>query len=154
MPINHIELTIKDRILQVIKAKNLDIKKLADKYELKHRALTEQVTAENAKIGCSVIYLIANEHHDVSLEWVMTGRGQMIKPPLQINQPSKIQSLSYSLNSATPCTSVATQEVQEIQDKELEKLQEQNDHFKYLIELQRYKIQKLTEENELLKQAK
>lgn len=154
MPINHIELTIKDRILQVIKAKNLDIKKLADKYELKHRALTEQVTAENAKIGCSVIYLIANEHHDVSLEWVMTGRGQMIKPPLQINQPSKIQSLSYSLNSATQCTSVVTREVQEIQDKELDKLQEQNDHFKYLIELQRHKIQKLTEENELLKKAK
>ena len=153
MPISHIELTIKDRILQVIKHKNLDLRKLAEKYELKHRTLAEQVTTENAKIGCSVIYLIANEHHDVSLEWVMTGRGQMIKPPLQINQPSKIQSLSYSLNSATPC-SIAPQEVQEIQDKELEKLQEQNDHFKYLIELQRYKIQKLTEENEILKKAK
>lgn len=151
MPISHIELTIKDRILQVIKHKNLDLRKLAEKYELKHRTLAEQVTTENAKIGCSVIYLIANEHHDVSLEWVMTGRGQMIKPPLQINQPSKIQSLSYSLNSAAPCTSVVTQE---IQDSEMEKLQEQNDHLKYLVELQRYKINKLTEENELLKQAK
>ena len=151
MPINHIELTIKDRILQVIKAKNLYIKKLADKYELKHRALTEQVTAENAKIGCSIIYLIANEHHDVSLEWVMTGRGQMIKPPLQINQPSKIESLSFRLNSATPTTSMVPQEVQ---DSEIEKLQALNDDYKYMIELQRYKIKKLTEENEQLKKAK
>lgn len=151
MPINHIELTIKDRILQVIKAKNLDLRKLAEKYELKHRTLTEQVTAENAKIGCSVIYLIANEHHDVSLEWVMTGRGQMIKPPLQINQPSKIESLSFRLNSATPTTSMVPQEVQ---DSEIEKLQALNNDYKYMIELQRYKIKKLTEENELLKQAK
>jgi hypothetical protein len=151
MPISHIELTIKDRILQVIKHKNLDLRKLAEKYELKHRTLAEQVTTENAKIGCSVIYLIANEHHDVSLEWVMTGRGQMIKPPLQINQPSKIESLSFRLNSATPTTSMVPQEVQ---GSEIEKLQALNDDYKYMIELQRYKIKKLTEENELLKQAK
>jgi hypothetical protein len=43
---------------------------------------------------------------------------------------------------------------QEIQDSEMEKLQEQNDHLKYLVELQRYKINKLTEENEQLKKAK
>ena len=41
MPISHIELTIKDRILQVIKHKNLDLRKLAEKYELKHRTLAE-----------------------------------------------------------------------------------------------------------------
>lgn len=49
MPISHIELTIKDRILQVIKHKNLDLRKLADKYELKHRTLAEQVTTEKCQ---------------------------------------------------------------------------------------------------------
>lgn len=153
MPINHIELTIKDRVLQVIKAKNLDIKKLADKYELKHRTLTEQVTAENAKIGCSIIYFIANEHHDISLEWIMTGRGDMIKPPIQINNHHEVQSLSFRLNSAAPSTIEHPCEADH-HNKEINKLQNLIERHEYIIELQRYKIEKLTEENELLKQAK
>lgn len=151
MPISHIELTIKDRILQVIKHKNIDLRRLAEKYELKHRTLAEQVTTENAKIGCSVIYLIAQEHNDISLEWVMTGRGDMIKPPIQINNHHEVQSLSFRLNSAAPCSMPSHNNSH---SDELDKLQSLNEDLKYIVELQRYKITKLTEENEQLKKAK
>ena len=152
MPINHIELTIKNRILEVIKYKQLNIKELAAKYELKHNTLSAQVGTESAKVGCSMIYLIAQEHSDVSLEWVMTGRGEMIKPPVQINQPNEIASLSFRLNSTMPMQPVK-QPIQTC-DVQVEKLETQIDDLRYTIELQRFKIQKLTEENQQLKQVR
>jgi hypothetical protein len=143
MPINHIELTIKNRILEVIKHKQLNIKELANKHQLKHNTLSAQVASESAKVGCSMIYLIAQEHSDVSLEWVMTGRGEMIKPPVQINQPNEIASLSFRLNSAAPSTPIKP--VQANNDK-IEELQTLVDDYRYMIELQRFKIKKLEEQ--------
>jgi predicted ArsR family transcriptional regulator len=143
MPINHIELTIKNRILEVIKHKQLNIKELANKHQLKHNTLSAQVASESAKVGCSMIYLIAQEHSDVSLEWVMTGRGEMIKPPVQINQPNEIASLSFRLNSAAPSTPIKP--VQANNDK-VEELQTLVDDYRYMVELQRFKIRKLEEQ--------
>lgn len=143
MPINHIELTIKNRILEVIKHKQLNIKELANKHQLKHNTLSAQVASESAKVGCSMIYLIAQEHSDVSLEWVMTGRGEMIKPPVQINQPNEIASLSFRLNSAAPSTPIKP--VQANNDK-VEELQTLVDDYRYMVELQRFKIKKLEEQ--------
>lgn len=143
MPINHIELTIKNRILEVIKHKQLNIKELANKHQLKHNTLSAQVASESAKVGCSMIYLIAQEHSDVSLEWVMTGRGEMIKPPVQINQPNEIASLSFRLNSAAPSTPIKP--VQANNDR-IEELQTLVDDYKYMVELQRFKIRKLEEQ--------
>lgn len=144
MPINHIELTIKNRILEVIKHKNLNIKELANKHQLKHNTLSAQVASESAKVGCSMIYLIAQEHSDVSLEWVMTGRGEMIKPPVQINQPNEIASLSFRLNSAAPSQPVS-QPMQTCDDR-VEELQTLVDDYRYMVELQRFKIRKLEEQ--------
>lgn len=143
MPINHIELTIKNRILEVIKHKQLNIKELANKHQLKHNTLSAQVASESAKVGCSMIYLIAQEHSDVSLEWVMTGRGEMIKPPVQINQPNEIASLSFRLNSAAP--SAPIKPIQANNDR-IEELQTLVDDYKYMVELQRFKIKKLEEQ--------
>ncbi len=143
MPINHIELTIKNRILEVIKHKQLNIKELANKHQLKHNTLSVQVASESAKVGCSMIYLIAQEHSDVSLEWVMTGRGEMIKPPVQINQPNEIASLSFRLNSAAP--SAPIKPIQANNDR-IEELQTLVDDYKYMVELQRFKIKKLEEQ--------
>ena len=143
MPISHIELTIKDRVLQVVKEKKLNIKGLSEKYDLKHRTLADQIYTQDAKLSCSFIYLIANEHHDVSLEWLMTGRGEMIKPAVQINQPNEIASLSFRLNSAEPMQPIQ----QPIADnKELNLLKKQVDDYQYMIELQRFKIKKLEEQ--------
>jgi hypothetical protein len=144
MPINHIELTIKNRILEVIKHKQLNIKELANKHQLKHNTLSAQVASESAKVGCSMIYLIAQEHSDVSLEWVMTGRGEMIKPPVQINQPNEIASLSFRLNSAAPSQPVA-QPMQTCDDR-VEELQTLVEDYRYMVELQRFKIRKLEEQ--------
>jgi predicted ArsR family transcriptional regulator len=144
MPINHIELTIKNRILEVIKHKQLNIKELANKHQLKHNTLSAQVASESAKVGCSMIYLIAQEHSDVSLEWVMTGRGEMIKPPVQINQPNEIASLSFRLNSAAPSQPVS-QPMQTCDDR-VEELQTLVDDYRYMVELQRFKIRKLEEQ--------
>jgi hypothetical protein len=144
MPINHIELTIKNRILEVIKHKQLNIKELANKHQLKHNTLSAQVASESAKVGCSIIYLIAQEHSDVSLEWVMTGRGEMIKPPVQINQPNEIASLSFRLNSAAPSQPVS-QPMQTCDDR-VEELRTLVDDYRYMVELQRFKIRKLEEQ--------
>ena len=144
MPINHIELTIKNRIIEVIKHKQLNIKELANKHQLKHNTLSAQVASESAKVGCSMIYLIAQEHSDVSLEWVMTGRGEMIKPPVQINQPNEIASLSFRLNSAAPSQPVS-QPMQTCDDR-VEELQTLVDDYRYMVELQRFKIRKLEEQ--------
>ena len=143
MPISHIELTIKDRVLQVVKEKKLNIKGLSEKYDLKHRTLADQIYTQDAKLSCSFIYLIANEHNDVSLEWLMTGRGEMIKPAVQINQPNEIASLSFRLSSAEPMQPIQ----QPIADnKELNLLKKQVDDYQYMIELQRFKIKKLEEQ--------
>ena len=144
MPINHIELTIKNRILEVIRHKQLNIKELANKHQLKHNTLSAQVATESAKVGCSIIYLIAQEHSDVSLEWVMTGRGEMIKPPVQINQPNEIASLSFRLNSAAPSQPVS-QPMQTCDDR-VEELQTLVEDYRYMVELQRFKIRKLEEQ--------
>lgn len=143
MPINHIELTIKNRILEVIQHKKLNIKELANKHQLKHNTLSAQVASESAKVGCSMIYLIAQEHSDVSLEWVMTGRGEMIKPPVQINQPNEIASLSFRLNSAAPSAPIKPVQTN---DDRIEELQTLVDDYKYMVELQRFKIKKLEEQ--------
>lgn len=144
MPINHIELTIKNRILEVIQHKKLNIKELANKHQLKHNTLSAQVASESAKVGCSMIYLIAQEHSDVSLEWVMTGRGEMIKPPVQINQPNEIASLSFRLNSTAPSQPVS-QPMQTCDDR-VEELQTLVEDYRYMVELQRFKIHKLEEQ--------
>lgn len=144
MPINHIELTIKNRILEVIHHKKLNIKELANKHQLNHNTLSAQVASESAKVGCSMIYLIAQEHSDVSLEWVMTGRGEMIKPPVQINQPNEIASLSFRLNSAAPSQPVS-QPMQTCDDR-VEELQTLVEDYRYMVELQRFKISKLEEQ--------
>ena len=144
MPISHIELIIKDRVLQVVREKKLNIKGLSEKYDLKHRTLTDQIYTQDAKLSCSFIYLIANEHHDVSLEWLLTGRGEMIKPAVQINQPNEIQSLSFRLNSAAPPAQPVQQPI--VSNHEVEQLKSQVEDYKYMVELQRFKIKKLEEQ--------
>ena len=75
---------------------------------------------------------------------VKTGRGEMIKPPVQINQPNEIASLSFRLNSAAPSQPVA-QPMQTCDDR-VEELQTLVDDYRYMVELQRFKIRKLEEQ--------
>lgn len=79
MPLAFIESGIKHRIQQVLRHKEITVKELVGKRELNHRALSEQLTETNTKLGYCLIYLLADKYDDLSLRWLLTGEGEMVK---------------------------------------------------------------------------
>jgi hypothetical protein len=79
MPLAFIESGIKHRIKQFIAFKDTSVKELVGKRELNHRTLSEQLTEPTTKLGYCLIYLLADKYEDLSLRWLLTGEGEMIK---------------------------------------------------------------------------
>lgn len=79
MPLAFIESGIKHRIKQVLAYKDTNVKELVGKRELNYRALSEQLTEPNTKLGYCLIYLLADKYADLSLTWLLTGNGEMLK---------------------------------------------------------------------------
>lgn len=79
MPLAFVESGIKFRILQVLEHKNINVKELVGKRTLNHRALNEQLTEQSVKLGYCLIYLLAEKYDDLSLRWLLTGDGEMVK---------------------------------------------------------------------------
>lgn len=79
MPLGFIESCIKIRIQQVLKHKNISVKELVGKREINHRALSDQLTEPTTKLGYCLIYLLADKYDDLSLRWLLTGEGEMVK---------------------------------------------------------------------------
>lgn len=79
MPLGFIESGIKHRIKQVLAYKDITVKELVGKRELNHRALSEQLTEATTKLGYCLIYLLADKYEDLSLRWLLTGEGEMLK---------------------------------------------------------------------------
>lgn len=79
MPLRFIESGIKFRIQQVLKHKNTTVKELVGKHEINHRSLSEQLTEPTIKLGYCLIYLLADRYDDLSLRWLLTGQGEMVK---------------------------------------------------------------------------
>jgi hypothetical protein len=79
MPLAFIESGIKHRIQQVLAYKDITVKELVGKRELNHRSLSEQLTEPSTKLGYCLIYLLADKYDDLSLRWLMTGNGDMVK---------------------------------------------------------------------------
>ena len=79
MPLGFIESSIKMRIAQVLRHKETTVKDLVGKREINHRALSEQLTNTTTKLGFCLIYLICDKYPDVSTDWILTGKGEMLK---------------------------------------------------------------------------
>lgn len=79
MPLTFIESAIKMRIAQVLRHKETTVKELCGKRDLNYRALAEQLTTPNVKLGYCLIYLICDKYPDVSTDWILTGKGEMLK---------------------------------------------------------------------------
>jgi hypothetical protein len=79
MPLAFIESGIKHRIKQVLAYKDTNVKELVGKRELNYRSLSEQLNDPTTKLGYCLIYLLADKYDDLSLRWLMTGQGEMVK---------------------------------------------------------------------------
>lgn len=79
MPLALIESGVKLRIQQVLRHKEISVKELCGKRDLDHRSLSDQLTKTSVKLGYCLIYLLAEKFDDISLRWMLTGEGEMIK---------------------------------------------------------------------------
>lgn len=79
MPLTFVESSIKMRISQVLRHKETTVKDLVGKRDLNYRALAEQLTNTTTKLGYCLIYLICDKYPDVSTDWILTGKGEMLK---------------------------------------------------------------------------
>lgn len=79
MPLAFVEAGIKIRINQVLKHKNITVKELCGERPINHRSLSEQLTETTTKLGYCLIYLLADKYDDLSLRWLLTGQGEMVK---------------------------------------------------------------------------
>lgn len=79
MPLVFTETQIKHRIKQVLAYKDTSVKELVGKREINYRALSEQLTEPTTKLGYCLIFLLAEKYEDLSLTWLLTGKGEMIK---------------------------------------------------------------------------
>ena len=79
MPLAFIESGIKLRIQQVLRHKNISVKELCGKRDINHRSLSDQLTEPNTKLSFCLIYLLAEKYDDLSLRWMLTGDGEMVK---------------------------------------------------------------------------
>lgn len=79
MPLTFVESSIKMRITQVLRHKETTVKDLVGKRDINYRALGEQLTNTTTKLGFCLIYLICDKYPDVSTDWLLTGKGEMLK---------------------------------------------------------------------------
>ena len=79
MPLSFVESGIKMRISQVLRHKDTTIKELCGKRDINYTALSNQLNCPTTKLGFCLIYLICDKYPDVSTDWILTGKGEMLK---------------------------------------------------------------------------
>lgn len=79
MPLSFIESGIKLRISHVLRHKETNVKELCGKRDINYTALSNQLNCPTIKLGFCLIYLICDKYPDVSTDWILTGKGEMLK---------------------------------------------------------------------------
>lgn len=79
MPLSFVESGIKMRITQVLRHKETTVKELCGNREINYTALSNQLNCPTTKLGFCLIYLICDKYPDVSTDWILTGKGEMLK---------------------------------------------------------------------------
>lgn len=93
--LNFIGSTIKLRITQVLEHKECSVKDLCAKHEINHRVLSEQLENSSVKLGFCLIYLICERFPDISTDWLLTGKGDMLK---DVNATTSIPALEKRIS--------------------------------------------------------
>lgn len=68
---------LSNRILQVLKYKNLSVNSASKVLGIPQRTLNRQVN-ENAKVGMELLYSVLDNFPEVSVPWLVMGRGDML----------------------------------------------------------------------------
>ena len=68
--------TLKDRILNVFKAKKINVNRASKMLNIPQRTLNRQVN-ESGKIGMELVYSLLNTFSDISPAWLLLGQGEM-----------------------------------------------------------------------------
>ena len=97
MPLAFIESGIKHRIQQVLQHKNISVKELVGKRELCHKTLSDQIFVPTTKLGYCLIYLLADKYDDLSLRWLLTGEGEMVKDAKLKKKAERMHSLESKI---------------------------------------------------------
>ncbi|RAU83319.1 helix-turn-helix domain-containing protein [Pontibacter arcticus] len=89
-----------ERIRELITYKNLSASQFADGIEIPRAVLSHIMSGRN-KPSLEVITKILQEHDDISLEWLLLGKGQMLKK-LNEQKPAKATREEESKSEAKP----------------------------------------------------
>ena len=68
--------TLKDRILNVFKAKKINVNRASKMLNIPQRTLNRQLN-ESGKIGMELVYSLLNTFSDISPAWLLLGQGEM-----------------------------------------------------------------------------
>lgn len=88
--LDFIGLSVKMRIKQVLAHKNCSVKHLCSHHDIDYHVLQNQLDNQSVKLGFCLIYLICEQFPDISTDWLLTGKGDMLK---DINATTSIPAL-------------------------------------------------------------
>lgn len=84
------ESIVKQRIKDVLSAKDSNPTKLAKEYSVNQKTLNNQINSD-VQLSASTILLIASAFPDVSVEWLLRGTGEMLINEKQPQQKVSLQ---------------------------------------------------------------
>jgi Helix-turn-helix. len=71
------------RVVEVIKDKNVSPKKFAEIIGFNYSTLNNYISGRRTSIEVSLLYKISLSFDDISLDWIITGKGSMYKNTLK-----------------------------------------------------------------------
>lgn len=83
-------MTINERFTEILKSKNISVKEAAVLFS-KSEVYIRKLMRAGESFGIEPVLLILNSMGDISAEWLLTGRGEMLKTstPATKEQPSE-----------------------------------------------------------------
>ncbi len=83
-------MTINERFVELLKSKNISVKAAAILFS-KSEAYIRKLMRTGESFGIEPVLIILNSIDDISAEWLLTGRGEMLKTsaPSAREQPSE-----------------------------------------------------------------
>lgn len=90
----YMENAVIERINNIIAAKNLSARSFANTVGFNYSTLNNYLTGRRETIDTDLIVKIASSFDDVSIDWLITGKGEMLKssPEIQVlNHPKSIE---------------------------------------------------------------
>ena len=83
-------MTINERFTEILKSKNISVKEAAALFS-KSEVYIRKLMRTGESFGIEPVLLVLNSMEDISADWLLTGRGEMLKAsaPAAKEQPSE-----------------------------------------------------------------